>query len=93
MRVEGMRLPATARVAVARLPAVSKWGKKGALTTERLTRFLSWRTSGRPGSVCVSIMAFDEIWTYLGIRRGERRQDLWIWIAVVEDLMAFAGDV
>ena len=30
-------------------------------------------------------MAFDEMWTYLGIRRGERRQDLWIWTAVVEE--------
>ena len=25
------------------------------------------------------------MWTYLGIRRGERRQDLWIWTAVVEE--------
>ena len=32
-----------------------------------------------------SIVAFDEMWTYLGVRRGERRQDLWIWIAVVEE--------
>ena len=31
-------------------------------------------------------MAFDEMWTYLGIRRGERRQDLWIWTAVVEEM-------
>ena len=30
-------------------------------------------------------MAFDEMWTYLGVRRGERSQDLWIWIAVVEE--------
>ena len=25
------------------------------------------------------------MWTYLGIRRGERRQDLWIWTAAVEE--------
>ena len=25
------------------------------------------------------------MWTYLGIRRGKRRQDLWIWTAVVEE--------
>ena len=27
----------------------------------------------------------DEMQTHLGIRRGERRQDLWIWTAVVEE--------
>ncbi len=30
-------------------------------------------------------MAFDEMWTYWEVRRGERRQDLWIWTAVVEE--------
>ena len=55
------------------------------MATERLTRFLSWRASGRRDSVRASIVAFDEMWTYLGIRRGERRQDLWIWTAVVEE--------
>ncbi len=25
------------------------------------------------------------MWTYLGVRRGERRKDLWIWTAVVEE--------
>ena len=30
-------------------------------------------------------MAFDEMWTYLEVSRGERRQDLWIWTAVVEE--------
>ena len=59
--------------------------KKGALAAERLTRFLAWRTSGRRDSVRASIVAFDEMWTYLGVRRGERRQDLWIWTAVVEE--------
>ena len=46
---------------------------------------MAWRTSGRQGSVRASIMAFDEMWTCLGIRRGERRKDLWIWTAVVEE--------
>ena len=53
------------------------------MATESLTRFLAWRTSGRRDSVRASIVAFDEMWTYLGVRRGERRQDLWIWTAVV----------
>ncbi len=86
MRAEGMSLSAAARVMGASAPTVSKWVKKrGALAKERLTRFMEWRTSGRPGSVRASIVAFDEMWTYLGIRRGERSQDLWIWTAVVEE--------
>ena len=55
------------------------------MATERLTRFLAWRTSGRRDSVRASIVAFDEMWTYLGIRSGERCQDLWIWTAVFEE--------
>ena len=56
------------------------------MASERLTRFLAWRTSGGRDSVRASIVAFDEMWTYLGVRRGERRQDLWIWTAVVAEL-------
>ena len=86
MCAEGMSLSATARVMDASVTTVSEWGKKWTLASERLTRFLSWRTIGRPSGVRASIMAFDEMWTYLGIRRGERRQDLWIWTAVVEEM-------
>ena len=55
------------------------------MARERLMRFQ------RGGQVGVrvaraSIMAFDEMWTYLGVRRGARRQDLWIWTAVVEEV-------
>ena len=85
MCAEGMSLSATARVVGASAPTVSNRGKKRALARERLRRFQAWRTSGRPGGVRASIMAFDEMWTYLGIRRGARRQDLWIWTAVVEE--------
>ena len=55
------------------------------MAAERLTRFPEWRTSGWTGSVRSSIMAFEEMWTYWEIRRGERRKDPWIWTAVVGD--------
>ena len=55
------------------------------MAAERLTRFMSWRTSGRQDSVRASIVAFDEMWTYLGVRRGMGRKDLWIWTAVAEE--------
>ena len=49
VRSEGMILSATARVASVRLLTVSKWGKKGALATERLTRFPEWQTKRSSG--------------------------------------------
>ena len=30
---------------------------------------------------CAAGVALGEVWTYLGIRRGERGQDLWMWAA------------
>ena len=30
----------------------------------------------------VKTVSFDEMWTYLGVRRGENRQSVWIWTAV-----------
>ena len=51
MRAVGMSLSATVRVMGAGAPTVSEWVKKGGLATERPTRFLEWRTSGRQDSV------------------------------------------
>ena len=31
------------------------------------------------------MIAFDEMWTYQQARHGDKRQDLWIWTAVVEE--------
>ena len=33
----------------------------------------------------VKTISFDEMWTYLGVRRGKKRQSVWIWTAVVEE--------
>ena len=32
----------------------------------------------------VKTISFDEMWTYLGVRRGKKRQSAWIWTAVEE---------
>ena len=45
----------------------------------------AWRTSGRAGIIAASTIAFDEMWTYLGARVGEKLNDLWVWTAVVEE--------
>ena len=45
----------------------------------------AWRTSGRAATIAASTIALDEMWTYLGARVGEKRNDLWVWTAVVEE--------
>ena len=39
--------------------------------------------AGRQPAVAVSC---DEMWTYRGCRRGEKRENCWIWTAVVREL-------
>ena len=31
------------------------------------------------------VISFDEMWTYVGARKGEKRNSVWIWTAVVEE--------
>ena len=31
------------------------------------------------------VISFDEMWTYVGARRREKRREVWIWTAVVEE--------
>ena len=45
----------------------------------------AWRTSGRVATIVASTIVFDEMWTYLGARKAEKRNDLWVWTAVVEE--------
>ena len=33
----------------------------------------------------MKVISFDEMWTYVSVRRGVRRNSVWIWTAVVED--------
>ena len=47
----------------------------------QMTRIRAARPPGKPTPPVIS---FDEMWTYLGARRGEQRREVWIWTAVVE---------
>ena len=40
--------------------------------------------AGRPPEPAATV-ACDEMWTYRGVRRGERRESWWIWTAVVAE--------
>ena len=37
------------------------------------------------------VIAFDELWTYVGARRRGQRRSRWVWTAVVEGRMAVGG--
>ena len=40
---------------------------------------------GRPGWQPAAVIAYVAMWTYQQARHGAKRQDLWIWTAVVEE--------
>ena len=44
------------------------------------------RTAGRAGQQPAVAVSFDEMWTYRGVRRGEKREECWIWTAVVREI-------
>ena len=43
------------------------------------------RASGGSATIAASTIVLDEMWTYLGARRKENRNDLWGWTAAVEE--------
>ena len=49
------------------------------------------RAERQPGMASARVISFDkmwtydEMWTYVGARRGEKRREVWIWTAVVEE--------
>ena len=43
------------------------------------------RTAGVAGTHPAAVIAFNEMWTYRQARRGGKREDVWVWTAVVEE--------
>ena len=58
---------------------------KGEVARERTRAMSAWRANGRVSTIVASTIALDEIWTYLGARKEEKRNALWVWTAVVEE--------
>ena len=44
------------------------------------------RTGGLAGRQPAVAVSCDEMWTYLGARRGDQREERWIWTAVVREI-------
>ena len=58
---------------------------RGAIALERMRAISAWRASGRVSTIVASTIALDEMWTYLGARKAEKRNGLRVWTAVVEE--------
>ena len=43
------------------------------------------RAARPPGKPLARVISFDEMWSYVGARHGEKRREAWIWTAVVEE--------
>lgn len=53
--------------------SMSRWLGEGAVALERMLATSAWRASGRATSIAASTIAFDEMLTYAGARRKEKR--------------------
>ena len=42
-------------------------------------------TSSQRGRHSARVISFDQMWTYIGARRKDKRRSVWIWTAVVEE--------
>ena len=60
--------------------------KGGQQALSRLRERSAERTAGLAGRQPAVAVSGDEMWTYRGVRRGERRENCWIWTAVVREL-------
>ena len=87
MYVERSSLSAIGRVLGYSAPAVLGWVKKGAAYFASAAERSKQRTEGAAGRPPepAATAACDELWTYRGVRRGERRESWWIWTAVVAE--------
>ena len=86
MRIEGASILAAARVVGGKhCHGEPLARKKGEVARERMRAMSAWRASGRSATIVASTIGFDEMWTYLDARRKEKRNELWVWTAVVEE--------
>ena len=65
-----------ARIVGVSATSVSGWVKIGTLALERMRAMSAWRTSGRVSTIVASTIALDEMGTYLGARRKEKRNSM-----------------
>ena len=43
------------------------------------------RREGLTARQAAVVVSCDEMWTYLGARRGDKREECWVWTAVIRE--------
>ena len=72
-------------------PAVLGWVKKGVSAVNWLRERSAQRTEGAAWREPAAVMAGTEMWTYRGVRRGEKRESWGIGTAAVEETAGRRG--
>ena len=84
--VEGLGLSAISRVLRVKLETVYGWVKKVRVAFGVQRELSRQRMLLRGGQGAARVVSFDEMWTYVGSRRRGKRNSVWIWTAVVEEV-------
>ena len=94
MFCEGMSISALSRVLSVKYSTVYSWiYRMGQIAKELVDKKIE-----KLEEITFEKISFDEMWTYEKVRRGEKRQEVWIWSVVLEDenkrlrKMMFVGD-
>ena len=80
--LEGNTLNGIGRVLGYSAPAVPGWVKKGQQVLSRLVERGEERTAGRAGRQPAVVVSCDAMWTCRRARRGDKREEWWIWTAI-----------
>ena len=75
-----MAVAAISRVLAVKPGAVYGWVKR----VRWALGVWAWVTMQRQRCGIVPAIYFDEMWTYQRARRGQKRQEAWIWTAVIK---------
>ena len=84
--IEGLGLSAISRVLRVKLETVYGWVKKVRAAFGLQRELSRQRELLRGGQGAARVVSFDEMWTYVGSSRRGKRNSVWIWTAVVEEV-------
>ncbi|MEO2083668.1 MAG: helix-turn-helix domain-containing protein [Desulfurobacteriaceae bacterium] len=85
MLSEGMGISAVARTLGLPEGTVSCWLHREGKRLEEINEKKLEKKRKEKGLEGVDSFSFDEMWTYVGARRGEKRNSKYIWTAVIGD--------
>ena len=84
MYTEGSNLEAIGRVLGVKSETVYSWVKKSPVGLG-VDASPGGAAGGTPPDEASRVISLDEMWSYVGVRRGKKRREVWVWTAVVEE--------